>query len=65
MDLMPHQQRVVTEKTELDEKIDKLVAFFETQTFKNLPLDEQSRLARQCEHMGKYSEVLAERIAAF
>lgn len=63
--MQPHQQRVVDEKEALDEKLNKLVEFFETPIFAALPADEQSRLARQCEHMGKYSEVLGERIAAF
>jgi len=65
MELQPHQQRVVTEKAELDEKLDKLIAFFATPTFGSLPSDEQQRLASQCEYMGKYAVVLGERIAAF
>ena len=34
--MQPHQQRVVDEKTELDEKLTKLLAFFQTQTFTGL-----------------------------
>jgi hypothetical protein len=46
--MQPHQQRVVTEKKELDDKIDKLKAFIiESPTFKKLPEDERDRLAQQ------------------
>jgi len=59
------QQRVVDEKKELDVKLDALVKFFETPIFSGLPNDEQDRLAKQAEYMGKYSEILKDRIAAF
>lgn len=63
--MQPHQQRVVDEKTKLDEKIGKLRAFFDNQIYQSLPLDEQERLNRQLQHMLSYSEVLDERISAF
>jgi len=63
--MAPHQQRVVDEKAELDEKHIKLISFFGTPIFSSLDSAEQLRLAKQCELMGKYSEVLGERIAAF
>lgn len=62
---MPHQQRVIDEKTELDERLKRLAAFFGTHVFASLPLEEQDRLARQKQHMDAYSNVLGERIAAF
>ena len=65
MTLEPHQQRVLDEKTELDEKINKLVAFMETRVFDGLCQDEQDRMNRQCEAMLDYSRVLGERITAF
>lgn len=65
MELQPHQQRVVTEKAELDEKIGKLTAFFNTEMFANLDDAEIERLQRQADHMSAYSAVLGERIAAF
>lgn len=65
MELKPHQQRVVTEKAELDEKLNKLLAFHGTATFNALPEAEQERLIRQSVAMDEYSAVLAERIAAF
>jgi hypothetical protein len=63
--MQPHQQRVVDEKTELDEKLKKLDAFGRTELFASLPADEQGRLNRQHSVMEQYSAVLGERIAAF
>lgn len=63
--LQPHQQRVVAEKAELDEKLNKLLAFHGTETFNALPEEEQDRLIRQSVVMTDYSAVLGERIAAF
>lgn len=53
------------EKAELDEKRTKLQAFRETETFKDLPLNERIRLVHQFDIMTEYSDVLGERIAAF
>ena len=63
--LQPHQQRVVDEKTELDAKREKLMAFFSTAMFHSLPESEQSRLLSQGTAMRTYSEILGERIANF
>ena len=63
--MQPHQERVVTEKKELDEKLSKLALFMGGVTFANLPAAEKERLFRQEELMAKYSVVLGERIAAF
>ena len=63
--MQPHQERVVTEKKELDEKIDKLVAFLAGKTFSTLAEDEQMRLIDQKNVMQQYSEILRARIAAF
>lgn len=65
MELQPHQQRVVTEKAELDKKLTKLNAFFNTEMFANLDDAEIERLQRQADIMAEYSDVLGERIAAF
>ena len=56
--MQPHQQRVVDEKTELDERLTKLIAFFENPVFVELPDDEQDRMKRQADHMTNYSVVL-------
>ncbi len=65
MSLEPHQQRVVDEKRELDERIAKLHAFQSNPIFKSLPPAEIGRLYRQENAMREYSAVLAERIQAF
>ena len=61
----PHQQRVLDEKKELDEKSSKLNTFFNTAIFGRLSGEEQDRLHRQYELMVQYSAMLDERIAAF
>jgi hypothetical protein len=64
--LQPHQERVVTEKKELDEKIDKLKAFImESPIFQKLPDAERGRLKHQYDVMVEYSLCLGARIEAF
>lgn len=65
--MKPHQERVVIEKSELDEKLAKLRAFIalKNSPFSDVPLAEMERLIRQCRIMEEYSKVLAERIEAF
>ena len=64
--MAPYQERVVTEKAELDDKVGLLRAFIKgSAEFKELPRAEQLRLHRQDCIMGLYSEVLDERIDAF
>ena len=63
--MQPHQERVVAEKTELDDKREKLLRFFMGDIYKTLPADEQDRLSRQETAMKLYSDILSERIAAF
>lgn len=66
MELQPHQQRVVDEKTELDAKLTKLNQFIaESPIFKGLDDAEKSRLLVQKAHMEGYSAILGERIHAF
>lgn len=47
MELAPHQQRVVAEKAELDEKLNKLEAFFESPIYNKLDCSERKRLQLQ------------------
>ena len=61
----PYQQRVVDEKTELDEKLNKLRKFIGGETFVEINLMEQHRLRQQHGFMVQYSQVLQERIDAF
>ena len=63
--MKPHEQRVVTEKAQLDEKLEKLTAFTFTDTFSALPEGEQELLKRQREIMKQYSAILDERIRSF
>ena len=63
--MKPHQQRVVDEKSELDEKRERLLAFFGTDLFRGLDQAEKDRLRTQHSVMGVYSRVLHQRIAAF
>ena len=63
--MAPHQQRVVEEKEQLDGRLEKLGAFFLTELFASLPELEQARMRNQYYYMQKYSEILAQRIAAF
>lgn len=64
--MQPHQERVVTEKSELSEKVDKLRCFIgDNPIFYTLMGSEQDRLKRQLVAMTEYLSILNERIAAF
>jgi hypothetical protein len=63
--LQPHQQRVIAERSELHERIDKLTAFINTQAFLEIQYAEQRRLIRQQVLMHELRDVLDERISAF
>lgn len=63
--MVPHQQRVIDEKAELDEKLSKLLAFLNGNVIATLSLPEQARLGDQCAIMAQYSDILGKRIAAF
>ena len=66
--MQAHQQRVVDEKSELDGRLTKLLAFIDGgqgTTFKSLNEPERERLCRQGAVMREYSDILADRIAAF
>lgn len=64
-DLLPHQQRVVLEKEELDEKIGKLTPFLDSSIFQSLDSAEQGRLRVQLAVMNFYSQILGSRIDNF
>jgi hypothetical protein len=59
------QERVVSEKTGIDFKIDRLAEFLKGETFRTLPEDEQRRLESQIDIMASYSDILRRRIEAF
>lgn len=60
-----HQQRVIGEKAQLDDKIEKLSAFIGSPGFNSLAQPERHRLEHQGALMRSYSNVLGERISAF
>ena len=60
-----YQQRVVDEKSELDERLSKLVNFSNTDMFAKLSWDEQERMNTQRHLMCALSGVLGTRITAF
>lgn len=61
----PHQERVVAEKRDLDDKREKLGAFIEGAIYQGLPEAERNRLTQQAIAMATYSTILGERIASF
>lgn len=63
--LPPHQQRVIDERAELNDKMVKLEAFTDTPLFASLDEAERRRLMAQHGAMFAYSTILTERIAAF
>lgn len=63
--MLPHQQRVIDEKAELDAKIEKLNTFISSEMIKKVEEQEQFRLGAQSVAMQRYSEILGERIANF
>jgi len=60
-----YQERVITEKKELDAKRTKLEEFQKTDRFDGLPHEEQHLLRTQETAMTKYSEILGKRIKFF
>lgn len=63
--MQPFQQRVLDEKRELEEKIQKLDTFRESETFKTLDEDDQELLNRQVHYMVGYWNALVARIDRF
>ena len=64
--MKPYQERVVTEKNQLDQRIENLSDFIrDNDLYLDLPEDEQARMTRLLDVMGEYSDILGERIAAF
>jgi hypothetical protein len=64
--MQPHEQRVVDERTELDDKLGKLIAFIDASPiFKGLDKIDQDLLIGQKYAMMQYSELLTKRIGRF
>ena len=63
--LQPHQQRMLDEKAQLDERVSKLAAFVETPACHALDGSEQFDLHTQLGGMEEYQAALGRRIARF
>lgn len=65
--MQPHQQRVVDELVELQDKIIKLDNFISSENFEKIVVDkeERHRLIAQLGYMRQYASVLIERIDNF
>ena len=63
--MQPFQQRVVTERNELAEKLTSLNSFIGGEIFKVIPAEEKIRLAKQAVAMKEYLDILNDRINAF
>jgi len=59
----PHIERVITEKSELDAKLEKLEVFIRGPIFSGLHSDEQNDMLNQIAIMNAYSKILESRIA--
>ena len=60
-----HEQRVVEEHAELQERTIKLAAFLKSPTFSSLSAEQQGLLRKQYPLMDQLRDVLAQRIALF
>jgi hypothetical protein len=63
--MQPHEERVVAEKRELDDKIDKIYEFLYSETAEGLKEADAVLLVEQHHVMRLYSAVLGQRIARF
>lgn len=62
--LEPHQYRLLNERAELRDRLEKLDAFIHSGAFPCVPPAERERLQRQATYMGDYLGVLNERVEA-
>jgi hypothetical protein len=63
--MQPHQERVVVEAKELDDKMTKLREFVRSETYKTLKTTDGDLLRDQYFAMEKYHAILQRRIARF
>lgn len=64
-ELLPHQNRVITERIQLAEKVNKLEAFLIGEAGKKLPPGKKTLLSDQLEYMSMYLRVLDVRVAEY
>jgi hypothetical protein len=62
-ELLPHQNRVILERLQLTEKVNKLEAFVLGETFSTIPEEEQTLLSEQLDCMAGYLRILDKRVA--
>ena len=60
-----YQKRVVAEREELNDRLDRLIVFLGGDVFPELSVAEQERLKKQAMLMQDYLEILDERIENF
>ena len=65
MTLQPWQERVIEEKEQLGERLQKLNTFLTAQQCLALPFDERCTLVRQAKAMEQYYDILLDRIEQF
>jgi hypothetical protein len=63
--MQPHEQRVLDEKRELDDRLERLRHFMTTGVFRSLDNLERDLMWRQAAYMSAYSQTLGERIEKF
>lgn len=59
----PHQERVIAEHEDLEDKREKLANFLRGKIYQGLPDAERAALSRQFAAMGAYSQALRDRIS--
>lgn len=64
-ELLPHQQRVIDERSELKVRLDKLTSFLQKGQPDNIDDENWSLLEEQCDAMNWYYAVLDSRIELF
>lgn len=60
--ILPHQQRVIDEEKELNDKVSKLNNFIASELFKAVDSKEQNLLYQQFNAMSTYHNILKQRI---
>ena len=65
IEFLPHQERLILEQSELQEKLDALGKFLSNGKPENIDSDEWLLLSHQQQHMKKYNKVLISRIEKF
>jgi len=60
-----YQTNVIKERHDLITKLISLRCFFDTETYRGLPLEDQKLLDKQADVMSEYSTILYLRIARF